>query len=75
MFSPTEYKALRDCPHWAAERMGRRAAFKDIESKGFARAYAQSQVVDGSLQWDSPAWAFLGAYRQVVYGWWMAFMP
>ena len=63
---------MRNTPSWAAERLGRKAAFEDIQKRGFAHAYNQAEVTDGGMDHWSPGHAFMHGYRQVVRGYWQA---
>lgn len=53
-------------------RLGRLAAFADIDAFGFAHAYNQAEVHDYSLEFNHPAHYFMHGYRQAVFGFWMA---
>lgn len=71
-------KAIGSMSYLSAERKGRATAFKDIELKGFSYAYRQTQVVDwmetSMLTYENKGVvkAFEHAYRQAVFGFWMA---
>lgn len=61
-----------------AQRLGRKAAFDDIERKGFCHAYEQAEVVDWmhksalSEFWDRSSVSYFHiGYRQVVIGYYM----
>lgn len=56
---------------FSAERKGREAAFADIDSRGFAYAYNQADML---INLDTPheAARFMCGYRQAVLGYFMA---
>lgn len=70
--SPQARRALRYCSAYSAARLGRQSAFRDIDDKGFAFAYNQSEVLDGGMYFWSCGHDFIHAYRQAVFGYWMA---